>query len=277
MIKSLSLISALLFAGCSSSVVNSPALIKSQKAYELARENLELKRYAPASLFQAGKLYTLSKSAEDSVQADHFAYLLDKEIAVAKESAKQKILETQLSSLEKGKTEALLAEKEKELRQAQEEARAAAEQAREMREKYAQLQELNAKMTNRGLVLTLGDVLFATDQARLMPGAARAIDKLIHFLEDNPERKVLIEGHTDNVGNTAYNIDLSLRRAEAVAEALRLGGISNERIVTKGYGERYPVVANSSAAGRQQNRRVEIVILNEGESIESVERRDDLE
>ncbi len=272
MIKSLSLVGVLLFAGCSASVVNSPALIKSQKAYELARDNVQLKRYASPSLFQAGKLYTLSKSAEDSAQAEHFAYLLDREIAVAKESAKQKLLAEQLASLEQGKTKALLAVKEKELLKAQEEARIAAEQAREIEEKYAQLQELNAKMTNRGLVLTLGDVLFATDQAQLMPGAARAMDKLIHFLQDNPDRKVLIEGHTDNVGNTAYNIDLSLRRADAVARALRLGGISDDRIVTKGYGERYPVVANTSAAGRQQNRRVEIVILNEGESIESVQR-----
>jgi outer membrane protein OmpA-like peptidoglycan-associated protein len=284
MIKSWSLVGALLFAGCSVSVVNSPALIKSQKAYESVRDNVQLKRYAAPSLFQAGKLYTLSKSAADNVEAEHFAYLLDREIAVAKESAKEKLLAERLAALQQGKTKALLEAKEQEVtrakeaaRAAEEEARAAAETARALEIKYAQLQELNAKMTNRGLVLTLGDVLFATDQARLMAGAARAMDKLVQFLKDNPERKVLIEGHTDNVGNTTYNIDLSLRRADAVARALSLGGIEDDRIVTKGYGERYPVVANSSAAGRQQNRRVEIVILNEGESIESVERRDDLE
>jgi len=279
MIKGLSLAGALLLVGCSGSVVNSPALIKSQKAYESVRDNVQLKRYAAPSLFQAGKLYTLSKSAKDNMEADHFAYLLDKEVAVAKESAKEKLLAQQLSSLAEGKTKALLAAKEQEVAKAQEatrvaeeEARLAAEQARQLEEKYAQLQELNAKMTNRGLVLTLGDVLFATDEARLTAGAARAMDKLVHFLQDNPDRKVLIEGHTDNVGNTAYNIDLSLRRADVVARALSLGGIADDRIVTKGYGEMYPLVENSSAQGRQKNRRVEIVILNEGDSIESVER-----
>ena len=279
MIKSLSLVGALLLVGCSGRGVNSPALIKSQKAYEVVRNNEQLKRYASPSLFQAGKLYTLSKSAQDNVEAKHFAYLLDKEVAVAKESVKAALLEEQLSSLKQGKTKALLAIKEQEVvqakeaaREAEEESRMAQEQARQLEEKYAQLQELNAKMTNRGLVLTLGDVLFATDEARLTADAARAMGKLVNFLQENPDRKVLIEGHTDNVGNTAYNIDLSLRRADVVARALSLGGIADERVVSKGYGEMYPLVENSSAQGRQQNRRVEIVILNEGESIESVER-----
>jgi outer membrane protein OmpA-like peptidoglycan-associated protein len=92
----------------------------------------------------------------------------------------------------------------------------------------------------------------------------RAIDKLAEFLADNPERVVLIEGHTDDVGSVTSNLDLSLRRSTAVQEALVAKGIDVNRLLIKGYGEAYPVASNSDAGGRQRNRRVEIVILEEG-------------
>ncbi len=92
----------------------------------------------------------------------------------------------------------------------------------------------------------------------------RAIEKLSEFLLDNPERKVIIEGHTDNVGSSTTNLDLSLRRSGAVGEALNQKGIDSQRLLVKGYGETYPVASNDNSAGRQRNRRVEIVILEEG-------------
>lgn len=275
MIKSIvavSVVASFLLQGCTSSTINSPALLESQKAYESIRKDTRINQYAAPSLFQAGKLYSLSKTAKSDAEASHYAYLLKQEIEVAKESARGKELSEQIEGLRDKKTKALLDAKEDQLVKAQEEARMANERALGLEQKYQELQELNAKMTSRGLVLTLGDVLFETGQATLMSGAKRALDKLVDFLAENEERKVLIEGHTDNVGSTIYNIDLSLRRAEAVSNVLKEKGIDEDRIVTKGYGEQYPVTGNISASGKQQNRRVEIVILNEGDTIENVTR-----
>ncbi len=275
MIKSigtLSLLTSFLLLGCTSSTINSSALLESQKAYEVIKKDTLVNEYAAPSLFQAGKLYNLSKTAKSNVEADHYAYLLKQEIEVAKESAREKALAEKLEGLRDAKTKALLDEKENELLKAQEEARVAKEMALGLEQKYQELQELNAKMTSRGLVLTLGDVLFETGKASLMSGAKRAMEKLVDFLAENEMRKVLIEGHTDNVGSSTYNIDLSLRRAESVADVLKEQGVEESRIVTKGYGEQYPVTENASASGKQQNRRVEIVILNEGDTIENVTR-----
>ncbi len=263
-------VAAVMLTGCASAVVNTAALTKSQQAYEKIQHDSRIQQYAVPSLFQAGKLYRLSKQAEDASQADHLAYLLDREVGAAKESAAAKELAVKLEELKETKTKALLDAKENELLQAKEEARRAKEAAQGLEQKYQQLQELNAKMTDRGLVLTLGDVLFGSNKATLMRGGMRAVEKLADFLAENETRKVLIEGHTDNVGSSSYNLDLSLRRAESVANALITRGIDKSRIVTKGYGEQYPVTSNDSAAGKQQNRRVEIVILNEGDKLEDV-------
>ncbi len=275
MIKSivtLSLVGSFVLVGCASSSVNSEALIQSQQAYELLKKDPKINQYAAPSLFQAGKLYSLSKTATNNEEANHFAYLLKQEIAVAKESARAKVMALRIDALREKKTKALLDAKESELLKAKEEAQQAKKKALGLEQRYQELQELNAQMTSRGLVLTLGDVLFETNKAQLMAGAQRALDKLVDFLNENATRKVLIEGHTDNVGSSTYNIDLSLRRAEAVARVLKDKGIDESRIVTKGYGELYPVAENSSASGKQQNRRVEIVILNEGDTVENVQR-----
>jgi outer membrane protein OmpA-like peptidoglycan-associated protein len=117
-------------------------------------------------------------------------------------------------------------------------------------------------------VLTVGDVLFAPGKAEVGPGAQRSIDKLAEFLRAYPRRNVLIEGHTDNLGNEDFNIKLSQQRADAVRDLLIARGVSPQRIRTKGYGPKFPVVDNDSAAGRQQNRRVEVLVLNEGVSAE---------
>jgi outer membrane protein OmpA-like peptidoglycan-associated protein len=126
----------------------------------------------------------------------------------------------------------------------------------------AEVDALKAKQTDRGIVLTLGDVLFDTGRASLSPGAAMKLDRLASFLNEHPDRRVQIEGFTDSVGGDAYNLDLSERRAEAVKAALTMRGIDPSRIATEGYGKAYPVASNSDSGGRQLNRRVEVVIGN---------------
>jgi len=126
----------------------------------------------------------------------------------------------------------------------------------------AKLKELQAKQTERGIVLTLGDVLFDSGQASLKPGAASTIDRLSNFLASQPDRSLIIEGHTDSMGSDSFNQQLSESRAESVKAALVAKGIASERIVAVGKGEAAPVAGNDTSAGRQQNRRVEIVISN---------------
>ena len=136
-------------------------------------------------------------------------------------------------------------------------ARAADEQAKRL---AAQLDEMKAKKTERGMVLTLGDVLFDTGRSDLKAGAMRTLEQLTAFLKENPERKATIEGHTDSVGSQAYNQRLSEERAQSVQNALIERGIVPARLSAVGFGPTKPVVGNDTAAGRQQNRRVEIIL-----------------
>jgi len=122
-----------------------------------------------------------------------------------------------------------------------------------------ELADLKAKKTDRGVVLTLGDVLFETGRATLQPGAYQTIDRLAQALKDVPERKVMIEGHTDSVGSAEFNQQLSESRAQSVQAALLQRGVASDQITTIGKGESTPVASNDNAGGRQQNRRVEMV------------------
>jgi outer membrane protein OmpA-like peptidoglycan-associated protein len=124
----------------------------------------------------------------------------------------------------------------------------------------AQLADLKATHTDRGLVVTIGDVEFASGRSELRVGSQHSIDGLVAFLTANPERTVRIEGFTDSVGSDDYNQSLSDRRASAVGDALARGGIQRERIQSEGFGKNRPVAANDTADGRQQNRRVEVII-----------------
>jgi outer membrane protein OmpA-like peptidoglycan-associated protein len=120
--------------------------------------------------------------------------------------------------------------------------------------------QLKAKPTPRGLVLTLGDVLFDTGRSELNSGSGRKLDQLAQFLTDHPERRVQIDGFTDSVGTDSYNQDLSQRRADAVKSSLITRGINPSRIGSQGYGKGFPVAGNTDSGGRQLNRRVEVVI-----------------
>ncbi|MEI6125437.1 MAG: OmpA family protein, partial [Pseudomonadota bacterium] len=126
-----------------------------------------------------------------------------------------------------------------------------------------EISALRGKMTERGIVLTIGDVLFASGTATLSSRADTEISRLSAFMKKYPDRNVLIEGYTDSTGAEGTNLDLSLNRANAVSHKLIAQGIGSERITTKGFGEESPVASNDTATGREQNRRVDVIILNE--------------
>jgi OOP family OmpA-OmpF porin len=229
-----------------------PTLDRLSVTYAQAQQDPDLKTYAPVALREAGE--TLSRAEQvwqedrNTQEVQHLAYLTEQEIEIARAKAEQKKAEAEIEKLTGNREKILLSAAQQRTRQLEQE-----------------LAEFKARETERGLMLTLGDVLFETGSADLKPGIQRKLIPLATFLKENPNRDVLIEGHTDNVGSTAYNLQLSQRRADTVGTFLINQGVSPARITTQGYGEAYPVAPNTTAAGRQQNRRVDIVILREGE------------
>jgi outer membrane protein OmpA-like peptidoglycan-associated protein len=195
-------------------------------------------------------------------QARRAAETQGQEAALARQAAEARAAEVE-------QARAQVAAKAREAELARGQATAAQAQAATL---SRELSELKATETDRGLVLMVGSTFFATGKAELTPGVQRSAEKLAEFLKKNPKRNVLIEGHTDNTGSESGNLKLSEQRADAVKNLLVAKGIAAERITTKGYGTKYPLVSNDTAAGRQQNRRVEVVVLNEGATPQSVGR-----
>jgi len=122
-----------------------------------------------------------------------------------------------------------------------------------------QLEDLKAKQTERGMVLTLGDVLFDTAASAVKPGGMRVLDRVSAFLKDHDQVRVMVEGHTDSRGSEEYNQHLSEQRAESVAQALESHGVDADRVETIGRGKNEPIAGNDTPAGQQLNRRVELV------------------
>ena len=131
----------------------------------------------------------------------------------------------------------------------------------------AQLRDMEARKTDRGMVVTLGDVLFDTNEAQLKSGGMRNVQKLADFFRQYPQRNVMIEGFTDSTGSDGHNQQLSDRRADSVRTALLGMGMDSQRITWRGYGESFPVAGNDTAAGRQMNRRVEVVVSDDNGKI----------
>ena len=219
---------------------------------------------ARASLNQADTAFQQKDPPE---KVNQLAYLATRhaqagEARIAEARARQEVARAQ-----QDRDKILLAARERETQNAQTQTAVAQSQAAAAQSDLArakqELADLQAKQTDRGMVLTLGDVLFDTGRATLKPGADRTIDRLAQALKDNPNTKVQIEGHTDSVGGDDYNLALSERRAEAVSDALRMRGVPSDRYEEKGLGKDFPVASNSTAEGRQQNRRVEIIFSDD--------------
>lgn len=248
---------AVLVGACSSAPKTTSLLEQARTDYAAAQSNPTVVSYAPVELKQAGDALQQANAASDNRdkanKIDQLAYVAKQKTAVAQEVAKQKAAEANVDSAATEREQMRLAQRTAEADRAR--ARAA--------QLEAQLADMAAKKTERGMVVTLGDVLFGTNLARLNPGGMRTVQKLASFMQQNPERTVLIEGFTDSTGSEAHNQQLSERRADAVRNALLGMGVSGDRIATRGYGESHPVAANDTAQNRRLNRRVEIVISDE--------------
>lgn len=247
------------------------AVENARSVYSEAATSLSVKQYAPVQLNESYQYLMRAERAETADARRHFAYLARQQAELAMAVADRRVAEEEMNRLSEERDSVVVRSARQRALTAEEEAEVARRelgiQERQTQIREAEIQrmqrelaEFKAKETDRGLVLTLDSFLFETDRADLKPGAYRSLDKLAAYLKQNPERRISIEGHTDNTGTSDHNLDLSRRRAEAVAQALQRQGIGRERIERTGYGEAYPVASNDTPAGRLQNRRVEVVI-----------------
>jgi outer membrane protein OmpA-like peptidoglycan-associated protein len=196
-----------------------------------------------------------ARKRESDEEVAHLAYVASQQAAVAEAKMQEAAALEQTKRAEADRNAALL--QARELEAAEAERRAAVAEA----SADAAWRELEqARETERGVVLTLGDLLFDSGGATLKPGAELILDRLGSYLQQNPDTRAIIEGHTDNVGSHAMNQSLSERRALAVANALRVRGIDGTRFEIMAMGEAYPIATNDTSAGRQENRRVEVVL-----------------
>jgi len=269
------LLAAAVMAACSSMPNHNVLLDEARGDYRTAQSNPNVVNLASSELKDAAAALDQANAAfserKDAATVDKLAYLAKQKIATTQEIAKRKAAEQAIANagkerdqmrLEQRTAEVDKAKRETNIAQAQtvDAQRMAAESEAHARHLEAMLADMSATKTDRGMMVTLSDVLFDVDQAQLKADGMRNVQKLAEFMKQYPQRAVLIEGHTDSTGSAAHNMDLSNRRAEAVGAALEGMGISRERIVIRGYGEKYPVAGNDTAANRQLNRRVEVFV-----------------
>jgi outer membrane protein OmpA-like peptidoglycan-associated protein len=265
---------ALALGACATMPQPNAALETARAAVQTAETDPNVNKYAPLDLDRARKDLSIAEDASlhhKDVEVDQPAYLATQNARLAQAHAATKADDARVAAGQIERDQIRLAARTHEAdnaKQSAANARAVADVALNQRDQateetarvQAELDALKATPTPRGMVLTLGDVLFDTGRAELKSGATRKIDQLAQFLMEHPDRRVQIEGFTDSVGTDSYNEDLSQRRADAVKAALINRGIEPSRVGTEGYGKAYPVANNNDSGGRQLNRRVEVVI-----------------
>ncbi len=257
-------VASLLLAGCSGAPLRPEGADQVRGKLTQLQSDAQLASRAPVALKDAElAVRAAEKPQQERDKGEHLVFIADRKVDIAFALAESRLLIDQRKILQEERANMLLDSRTREADRARMEASAAQGQTDALRQQIA---ELNAKDTERGLVVTLGDLLFDTGKAELKSGATRNLTKLAVFLNTYKDRSVLIEGHTDNVGSEHSNLLLSQQRAESVKSWLENQGIASHRLVASGKGESSPVAGNESGSGRQLNRRVEVVIENPGEA-----------
>lgn len=242
-----------------------PALEQARSEYRDAAADPHVTQYAPVALHDAEQALQQAERAveRDRDRVPHLAYVARQRVEIARAHAQKAMAIERMDQLAQEREQVLLQARGQQAQQAQQQAQQAQRRSQQLEQ---ELQQLKARETERGIEMTLQDVLFATGGAELKPGAMLNLQPLVGYLKTNLQRNLLIEGHTDSVGSEQYNLELSAARAASVRDFFIAQGIAAERLTTQGYGERYPVAPNDNPAGRQENRRVNLVILKEGQN-----------
>lgn len=247
---SLTACTLLTISGCNNFSSNPDLLEQARNELAQAQADTRVERLAPMDLQRAEEsLQRAERFAQyfgTGKDTEHFAYLSQRYSQIALEHAHEAAIKEEIAKKQK---------RLQQLEQTLKEARLLQKDAWLSNQMLAQLGE----ETERGLVMTLNDVLFDIEGAKLRPAARLSVLKLAQFLKLNPKRRVRIEGYSDNRGSEEGNLALSRSRAQSVAETLEDLGIAKERLETQGYGQEFPIADNASSRGRAQNRRVEIV------------------
>jgi OmpA-OmpF porin, OOP family len=224
------------------------ALEQSRLNYDRAAQEADIKAFATADLADAQKTLEAAERTwqeeEDYDETSHLTYVTDRQLELARAQAQHTRAQKELAALSNERDQSRLQMRDLEIEKLQ--------------------ARLQAKRTAEGILITLGDVLFDTGRADLKAGSLQSLYPLVEHLRVHPNSRVKILGYTDSRGTTSYNEELSLRRTEAVADFLTANGVESNRIITRGLGKNYPVTTNLTAAGRQQNRRVEITVSDGG-------------
>ena len=297
----------LVLSACASTPAENNQLDRINQSYKTLESSPQARQSAGVAIDEAGVAVDRANAAweagDDRVKVDHLISLADRRVEIANAVYARRLAEQRVtnageererliladSRLQAQRAEAerqIVARENKELRaQAQLQAeRAAAEremvasenmalraQVADREEQVAeldrQLQQMSAKQSERGMVVTLDGVLFATGSATLRSGADRQLSQMAELLRESPDRRVAVEGFTDDRGDESFNLALSQQRADAVKLALIKNGVTADRIAAEGLGESFPVAPNDTSAGRQANRRVEIIISDESGDI----------
>lgn len=260
----------LLMAACQTTPQPNQSLKEARQAYATASLHPRAEQAAANEMAQAKQALERAERAwqergnEDETR--HLAYLAYRRAQAAQLLADRSAQEEGLKSA--GAERERLRANMSQLEAAS--ARQQAAQADQRADSLARaLERLKAQQTDRGLVVTLGDVLFSTDEARLQPGALRTAQELANVLQQHPRHRIRIEGFADARGSEAHNLRLSTRRAEALKDALVSLGVAADRIEAVGLGEAHPVASNRTEAGRQQNRRVEVLFSDDAGQLKS--------
>lgn len=279
---------ALIVTACSAPMTKPEGADNARTKLTQLQSDAQLASRAPVEIKDAEQAVRAAEEPrEDGDLARHLVLIADRKVDTATAMAQSRLLEDQRKTLSEQRETARLDSRTREADRARGDATSARKDASIARadanaarsqtdiarmeteaarqqadELQKQITELNAKATERGLVVTLGDVLFSTGKAELRGGTPSNLAKLAGFLNKYPDRSVIIEGHTDSVGAEDYNLNLSERRAASVKSYLVGQGVASARVTSTGLGEGSPVAGNESATGRQQNRRVEVIIAN---------------
>lgn len=245
------LISTLLLTSCTSTPKQPEGAEALRSKLSQLQSDPNLAPRAPVAMREAEEAVKIAEQpTKDKELSTHRLWMADSRLEIARARAQSHYNEDLRSQLSQERESARLDSRTQE-----------ADSARlKTNDLLKEIAELNAKPTDRGLVMTLGDLLFATGNAEIKGSSSSNLDKLASFLKQYPERTVVIEGHTDNTGSAEFNRSLSQRRADSVKAYLVQQGVNSSRLSTMGKGFDSPVTNNDTATGRQQNRRVEIVI-----------------
>lgn len=219
------------------------ALLLRASRMEVDEARMEAER---ARMESAAAQEEVARTRRDAMTAEDLREEATRREAAAREEAEaaRRLAEAQASEIELARREAELA----------------AQDADSLRRR---LELMELRQTDRGVVVTLGDVLFAVGETELEPTARSNLTDVVELLQSEPGKRIRIEGHTDASGPAPVNQRISLERAEAVRDTLVSMGIDAARIQALGMGEDFPIASNDDAEGRSRNRRVDVILLDD--------------